>query len=143
MGDGEDELDPTRDMAWRPQETFQQPPLFLLFLKSTSSLLSISSFFLSFIHVPAAPHTGLGKHRQPLLYSGSSRGTSCPDSRFLWTLPAPPPPVHPECAQGPNTQMAPGRIFLSLRIMPRSHSHEEERVRGLALWGTRVVTWQY
>lgn len=47
----------------------------LLFLKPTANIISagISPISLGFIHVPAAPHTGLGEHRQPWPHSGSSQ----------------------------------------------------------------------
>lgn len=47
----------------------------LFFLKPTANIVSagISPISLGSIHVPVAPHTGLGEHRQPGPNSGSSQ----------------------------------------------------------------------
>lgn len=139
-------------MVQRPGEPLTLPPRPAL-PKANILSASISPTSLSFIHVPAAPHTGLAEHRQPSVYPSSSQGRR--GTGFQHPLPSLSPALaYLEGSQGSKTQPAPGKLSWSL-IKPWSHSHEEgdagERGRpwplrdqsgGLAaLWATPAWEW--
>lgn len=126
-----------------PRETSDSSPRPAL-PKASIISAGTSPTSLGFIHGPAAPHTGLGEHRQPSPYSGSSRGGS--GTGFQPPL-VPGPSLSCSCSSRRLPRLrhpvSSWETFL-VSDRPRSHSHgegEAGREGGPALWDTRVVAW--